>query len=149
LGSLGETVGPKIYLDANFFIYALEGLEPWAAVARRVLTALDKGECSAVTSELSVAECLVKPLGLGHMEVANTYLEFLQSRPFFTVVPITRELLVEAARIRAFSRIKLPDALHGAAALQRGCSTFLTNDDRLTVPGISMLRWADLKAALG
>jgi predicted nucleic acid-binding protein len=144
LGGLIEKLGERVYLDTNFFIYTLEAVEPWVRVARRVLAALDEGACSGVTSELSLAECLVKPLQLGQAEVVQTYQAFLQERRFLSVVPITRELLAEAARLRAISRIKLPDAIHAATALQRGCTSFLTNDDRLTIPGIKLLGWDDL-----
>lgn len=148
MGALEETLGNKVYLDANFFIYALEEVEPWVGVARRVLAALDKGSCSGVTSELSLAECLVKPLELGRADLVQTYQAFLQERRFFSVVPVTRELLVEAARLRGLSRIKLPDAIHAATGLQRGCTSFLTNDDRLTIPGITMLGWGNLADSL-
>ncbi len=141
MGTLKETLGEKVYLDANFFIYVLEEVEPWVGAARRVLAALDTGTCFGVTSELSLAECLVKPLELGRTDVAQTFQVFLQDSRFFSVVPITRELLTEAARLRAISRIKLPDAIHAATALQRGCTSFLTNDDRLTIPGIKVLGW--------
>src|SRR6185295_6231339 len=100
--------------------YALEEVEPWIGVARRVLASLDAGDCSGVTSELSLAECLVKPLQMGRADVVQTYQAFLQESRFFSVVPISRELLAEAARLRAISRIKLPDAIHAATALQRG-----------------------------
>jgi predicted nucleic acid-binding protein len=148
LGSLTERLGPKVYLDANFFIYVLEAVEPWTRSAREVLGALDRGDLRAVTSELSLAECLVKPLGLGRSEIAEAYLEFLKDRRSLTVRPITREILIEAARLRGLSRIKLPDAIHAATALQMGCSSFLTNDDRLKIEGIEVLGWPDLEASL-
>ena len=143
-----ERLGPKVYLDANFFIYVLEAVEPWTRSAREVLGALDRGDLRAVTSELSLAECLVKPLGLGRSEIAEAYLEFLKDRRSLTVRPITREILIEAARLRGLSRIKLPDAIHAATALQMGCSSFLTNDDRLKIEGIEVLGWPDLEASL-
>jgi predicted nucleic acid-binding protein len=145
LGSLGDTLGPKIYLDANFFIYALEEIAPWARIAKEILALLDQGRCAAVTSELSLAECLVKPLELGKAEIADAYLDLLKDRRSLAVVPIRRELLIEAARLRALSRIKLPDAIHAATALQRSCSSFLTNDSRLKVPGLRVLGWHDLE----
>jgi predicted nucleic acid-binding protein len=148
LGALEEKLGSKVYLDTNFFIYTLEEVEPWVRVARRVLSALDAGVCSGVTSELSVAECLVKPLELGRADLVQTYQAFLQERRFFSVVPVTRDLLVEAARLRGLSRIKLPDAIHAATALQRGCTSFLTNDDRLTIPSMKILSWSDLAGSL-
>lgn len=144
MGLIDEKLGRRFYLDANFFIYVLEESEPWAEAARRILMALDRGECEAVTSEVSLAECLVKPLALGHTDIAEAYLEFLRGHPFLVVVPISREILIEAARLRALSRIKLPDAIHGATALQGGCASFLTNDDRLNIPGIRMIRWYEL-----
>ena len=148
MGSLAERLGPKVYLDANFFIYVLEAAEPWARAAREVLEALDRGELTAVTSELSLAECLVKPLELRHSDIAEAYLEFLNDHHFLAIGPVTREILIEAARLRGLSRIKLPDAIHAATALQKGCSSFLTNDDRLKIEGIEVLRWQDLEAFL-
>lgn len=148
MGTLRERLGPKVYLDANFFIYVLEAAEPWARAAREVLETLDRGELTAVTSELSLAECLVKPLELKHSDIAEAYLEFLKDHHFLAVGPVTREILIEAARLRSLSRIKLPDAIHAATALQKGCSSFLTNDDRLKIEGIEVLRWQDLEAFL-
>lgn len=145
MGAIDERLGRKVYLDSNFFIYVLEGVEPWVGVARKILSALDRGECAGVTSELSLAECLVKPLELGHGKVAETYREFLQNRSSLAVVPVSRQILVEAAGVRAVSRIKLPDAIHAATALQRGCSSFLTNDDRLRIEGIKVVRWSGLE----
>lgn len=147
MGLIGETLGRRFYLDANFFIYVLEESEPWAEAARHILINLDRGECEAVTSELSLAECLVKPLELGRTEIAETYLEFLQNRRSLVVVPVSREVLIEAAKLRAHVRLKLPDAIHGATALQGGCASFLTNDDRLSIPGTRMIRWGDLQAS--
>lgn len=145
MGSITERLGPKVYLDANFFIYALEATEPWVKQAREILTALDHGELTAVTSELSLAECLVKPLELKQTDIAEAYLTLLKDRRSLAVPPVTREILVEAARLRARSRIKLPDAIHAATALQKGCSSFLTNDDRLRVEGLKVLYWQDLE----
>ena len=45
--------------------------------------------------------------------------------------PITRDVLIEAAAIRATTRMKLPDAIHVATAVTCGCSALLTNDERL------------------
>lgn len=35
MGALGQALqGERVYLDANVFIYALEGVEPWASPLR-------------------------------------------------------------------------------------------------------------------
>ena len=49
--------GQKLYLDTNLFISALEEIAPWVEITKYVLNAIDSGGCSAITSELTVAEC--------------------------------------------------------------------------------------------
>ena len=51
--------GKKVYLDANIFIYSLEGIEPWATLLEDVFLGLTNQEFSAVSSSLSLSECLV------------------------------------------------------------------------------------------
>jgi len=143
---MSTITGQRLYLDANLFIYALKEVEPWAEVTTRLLSAIDAGECSAVTSELALAECLVKPMELGRADVVQQYLSFLQTRRSLTIVPVTRDILIEAARLRATTRLKLPDAIHAATALRQSCTLFVTNDERFrVVPGIQTLYLRDLE----
>lgn len=44
------------------------------------------------------------------------------------LLPITQAILREAARIRATTKLKTPDALHAATAQLEGCVLFVTND---------------------
>ena len=44
------------------------------------------------------------------------------------LLPITQPILREAARLRATTKLRTPDALHAATALQAGCVLFVTND---------------------
>ena len=43
--------------------------------------------------------------------------------------PINAAILKGAARLRAATRLKTPDAIHAATALAAGCSQLLANDD--------------------
>jgi len=131
MAAIAELRGKRLYLDANVFIYALESLAPWKEPAQALLRWIDAGQCSAVTSELTLAECLTKPLQLGQTENAKLYENAIQSRPDFTVVPVGREILIEAARLRAPEGLKLPDAIHAATAIQNACDVFVTNDKSL------------------
>lgn len=145
MGALKALAGKRLYRDANLFIYAVEAVEPWARTRHALFSALDRGECSAVTSELTVAECLVKPMELDRQDLVQTYLEVLQSRQALDVFPVDRAVLIEAACLRSVERVKLPDAIHVATALRRRCDTVLTNDpDFQTIPGLHTSLLADL-----
>lgn len=130
----------KLYLDANIFIYALEAIKLWEEYSQEFFSAIDQGLCVAMTSQLTLAECLVKPFELKNENNINTYLNFLQDRHFLSVIPMNKEIMIEAAKIRAANtNIKLPDAIHAATALRNGCTLFFTNDKRFqTIPGISV-----------
>jgi len=43
-------------------------------------------------------------------------------------LPIDQAILEMAANLRATYRLKTPDSIHAATALQHGSSLFLTND---------------------
>jgi len=147
MGSLNAISGKKVYLDTNLFVYALEAVEPWYAVTVEILSSIDAGHATAVTSELTLAECLVKPYRLNRLPVADAYNDLLRSRPYFLVAPVSRDLLVEASRLRAAAGgLKLPDAIHVATALKYRCDVFLSNDQSIgSVPGLEKCELHDLK----
>lgn len=57
----------KAYLDSNIFIYAVEAISPYAEALGPFLDALEDGTVEAVTSELTLAEVLVKPFHTGNI----------------------------------------------------------------------------------
>ena len=135
--------GRHVYLDTNIFIYAVEGLAEHAPVLGGLFDLLAAGEVRGTTSELTLAEALAKPLENNRDDVARIYQEMLTSSGWLAVVPIDRLILVEAARLRAKSRLRLPDAIHVATAARAGCSLLLSNDRRLRVPeGMTLLALA-------
>jgi predicted nucleic acid-binding protein len=44
------------------------------------------------------------------------------------LLPITQPILRQAAQLRATTKLRTPDALHAATALDAGCALFVTND---------------------
>ena len=56
----------------------------------------------------------------------------LFTSPDVQVLPVSAAVCDRAARIRAQYGFKPLDALHLAAAVEYGCTLFLTNDGRLT-----------------
>lgn len=140
MGILNAIQGKRVYLDTNIWIYALEGYPTFIQDLNELFQSIDQGNLSAVTSELSLAEVLVKPFQSQNLTQQATYKQVISSSPNLSVISVSRDILVEAARLRGSVNIKLPDAIHAATALLTQCSTFLTNDQRFgQVPGLSVV----------
>lgn len=131
--SLVERVrGRRVYVDANVFIYALEGEPRVRSEVRPLFDLLDAAETEAVTSEVTLAEVLVMPYRLGVAEVAARYERLLAPKPGLVRVPATVDLWRAAARLRgATPSLRLPDALHAATAEAEQCTLLVTGDRRL------------------
>lgn len=140
MGILDAIQGNLVYLDVNIWIYALEGYPAYIQDLTQLFQSIDRGNFTAVTSELSLAEALVKPIQNQDLAQQATYKQFIRTTQNLSVIPVNRDVLIEAARLRATVNIKLPDAIHAATALLTPCTTFLTNDQRFgQVPGLSVV----------
>jgi predicted nucleic acid-binding protein len=149
MGKLSSTIGKRVYCDANIFIYTLEGYAAYADLLQALLQAMDSHELIVVTSELTIAEVLVKPLRDGDKALEQKYRRFLTPSTALELWPLTRVILERAAETRAHSRMKLPDALHWTTALQAGCDSFLTNDNGFKAPpGLTTHLLSDLMLTL-
>jgi predicted nucleic acid-binding protein len=132
---------PRVYLDANVFVAAFEHSGAHSEHAWWVIRAIENGEVTAGTSEITLAEILVKPLELGQTDLADGYEKMIVSGSHFEVLPVRRDILIQAARLRAGrAAIRLPDAVHVASAQALSCSFFISDDRRLPLPdGMRML----------
>ena len=132
MGLMDVIAGDMIYLDTNIIIYAPEGYPDYVSTLKWLFAAIDEGKIKAVTSELTLAESLIKPMMDDNTYLQNIYMEALQPTQGLSVVPINRGILIAAARLRAKSEtLNLPDAIHLATAQVHRCTTFLTNDKPL------------------
>ena len=137
------THGP-VYLDANGFIYSVELVDPYRTLLEPLWQQARAGEFDVASSDITVLETLVKPLREGD-EVVEMLLRSMFDAREVSLVPATRELWEGAARIRADTGLKTPDALHAATALSIGCTLFITNDtDFRRVEGLPIVVLDDL-----
>jgi hypothetical protein len=74
---------PRVYLDANVFIAAFEHAGASSDHAWWLIRAIEDGEIFAATSELTLAEILVKPLERGQADLADGYGKMLVSGSHF------------------------------------------------------------------
>ena len=92
---------------------------------------------NVVTSELTLLECLVKPLRDGDQLLEQVYGDLLVGANEVRLMPIELPIIERAARIRSATGLGPPDAFHAASALGAGVALFLTNDPRfLRVEGL-------------
>ena len=132
IAAIGE--GP-VALDTSIFIYFIERHPRYLPVLRPLFKRIDDGEIPAVTSSLTLIEALVIPYRADNREIAEKYERILTNGRGLTLVPIHLPLIHLAARIRATTSIRTPDALQLATAISTNCTAFLTNDVRLRTVG--------------
>ena len=134
MAGLTALAGKTIYLDANIIIYLMEGFEPFAPILSSLLEAIEAGQITCITSEITLAEVLVRPLKQEAVELVKVYTDALNDKRLLTLQPVAYQTLMDAAFARAKTGMKLPDAIHVATAVQGGCDVFLTNDKGIKTP---------------
>ena len=126
-----------IYLDANSFIYAVEGDATTAEPIKTLFFALRQNPGMAITSELTLAEVLAPPDRKDALPLhvkRRLYLDLLVWSRFIDLKPVSRDVLYETADLRNVAKMKLPDAIHLVTAIQNKCRYFVSKDRRLKIP---------------
>lgn len=122
------------YLDSCILIYFLEGREAEQSLVRASVN--ERGIEALVGSNLVLLECLVVPLRNADSSLEMQYRATLAT---FQTANLTAAVFERAARLRAEHRLKTPDAIHLAAAIEHGCDEFWTNDRRLAAAAADSL----------
>jgi predicted nucleic acid-binding protein len=133
MGRLTKRLGSisVIGLDTSIFIYHFEENPTYLPLTRELLSSIEKGERKGVTSTITLMEIIVKPLALKQSDVARKYETMLVNFPNLVIVDLDRDVIRQAARLRAEYRIRPPDALQAGASLLYGAEAFITNDSLL------------------
>lgn len=101
-----------------------------------------------VTSELTLAEVLVKPMAEGKTAVASIYRALMSGEAAIGMLAVDRSVLIAAAEVRAKHGGRLFDAIHGASAVLAACDVFLTQDLRISAPsGLRRPRLSEIAGA--
>ena len=131
LSGLDVLRGKRVYVDANVFIYFLDGSTRWAKPAKSILVAAQSGTIAAITGEAAVAEVMVGPYRSGDPMLVRSAHEFFATPRFVDVVSHSAQAWDDAAMLRGTLDIPLMDGLHLATAAQASCAAIVTNDDRM------------------
>jgi predicted nucleic acid-binding protein len=123
----------RLYLDTNVIISLGEGTDEIAGFLTELVGhQVPSEEPFLCTSELTLAEVLVKPYRELNDHLIQQYDNWLVSGGFMEVGPVHRSVLQYAAVLRSqYAAIKLPDAIHISTAIGFGCTHLLSSDLRL------------------
>jgi predicted nucleic acid-binding protein len=119
----------RIFWDTNLFIYLFEDYgalsKATTELRKKMLTRGDQ----LMTSTLTLAEILVKPIERGDMTLSAKYENAV------TTASIMLSFAIKAAKIYASLRsdraLRAPDAIQLACGAAAGVDLFVTNDHRL------------------
>lgn len=117
-----------VLIDTCVWIYHFERHPQFGAAAGRVIDNLEQGKFRGVASELTLLELTVQPLRLGRQDAADDYEVLLDYFPNLELLPISREILLDAAALRARQGLRTPDAIQIATGLRAGVTLAVTND---------------------
>jgi predicted nucleic acid-binding protein len=118
----------RLFLDIAPIIYYVEKNPDYFASVEIIFERIDGGLLTAVTSPVTLAECLVIPYRLELAQRQWDFFDLIVYGSNTVFLPIDHAQARQAAELRARYSLTLPDALQIAVALAAGCEAFLTND---------------------
>ena len=137
-GALAE--GALVLVDSAPFIYVLEDHAEYAPHFVGLFEAAEAGRLRVALTTVTLAEVLTGPYRAGQTALAKRYEKTLSA---YQVVPMTASIAQLAAQLRSEYRLKLPDAVQLASALEIGAAALVTHDrDFAKVEGLPILTGA-------
>lgn len=142
-------VQARVYLDANILIYIVEAVEPFRSQLHQLVGAMDDGRIRGVTSELTIAEVMVKPLAAQRQDAIAEYSRLFSTASPLELIAVRRDVLEKSAALRATTGGKLADAIHIATAELSNCTALLSADIGMkTPPEITLVSPAEVAQLL-
>ena len=140
MSSLPNWPSARVFMDTAPVIYHIEAHPVYGPLLAGVFGDLELGLLRAVTSPITLAECLVHPVNSGDVRLQRLFERIVvhgRNTEFWT---IDDAIAVRAASLRSRWRIRLADALQISVAIESGCDAFLTNDRALArVPDLAIV----------
>ena len=134
-GGLSE--GATVLVDTAPWIYLLEDHAEFAPRFLGLFEAAERGQIQLALSTVTLAEVLTGPFKAGQTALAKRYETALGA---YQLGPLSTAVASLAAQLRVQYRLKLPDAVQLASALQIGAVALVTHDrDFSAVQGLPVL----------
>ena len=118
----------RFVVDSAPIIYVLEDHPVLAPRFLPIFERAEAGRYELVITTVTLAEVLAGPLRMGEESKAEEYREALTSPPVWRVADLTAEIAYRAARVRARTGLRLPDAVQVATAIHTSSLGLVTYD---------------------
>ena len=118
----------RLFLDTAPVVYHVESNAAYKPLVDSIFNQIDAGTIHAVTSPITLAECLVMPIRLGLTQAQQDFTDLIVAGPNVTFVNLNESMARQAAELRARYNLGLADSFQVASALAAGCDALLTND---------------------
>ena len=119
----------RVLIDTGVWIYHFEQHPEFARAAGIAIQSLEDGRFRGIASELALLELTVRPLQLGRQDVADEYELLLSYFPNLELEPVSKEVLLGAAALRARHRLRTPESILLATGIRSGATAAITNDN--------------------
>ena len=133
----GLPPGATVLVDTAPWIYMLQDHAQLAPLFLGLFEAAEQGQIQLALSTVTLAEVLTGPYLAGQAALAKRFETNLSA---YLLLPLTPAIAGLAAQLRASYRLKLPDAIELATALDIGAAALVTHDrDFARVQGLPIL----------
>ena len=134
----GLSPGALVLVDTAPWIYLLEDHPQFAPLFLGLFEAAERGQVQLALTTITLAEVLTGPLKHKQTALAKRYEIALNK---YQVLPLSATIASLAAQLRIQYRLKLPDAVQLASALDLGAAALVTHDrDFSKVKGLPVLQ---------
>ena len=134
----GLSPGALVLVDTAPWIYLLEDHPQFAPLFLGLFEAAERGQIQLALTTITLAEVLTGPLKHKQTALAKRYEIALNK---YQVLPLSATIASLAAQLRIQYRLKLPDAVQLASALDTGAAALVTHDrDFSKVKGLPVLQ---------
>ena len=123
----------RVTVDSAPIIYFLEDHPRFASRYAPFFQRAEAGDYQLVIATVTLAEVLTGPLRTGDEALAQQYRRALTTPPTWRLIDLTASVAHRAARLRGKFKLRLPDAVQVATALETSSIALVTRDRDFTV----------------
>ena len=119
---------PKVYLDANVFLYVFLGTGENHGLAKSLLSLVEQGKFEAHTCALTYDEVFWKVKQMRSFEDALKAAKLWLSLPNLNILSVTAQTVWKANDLQSKYGTKPRDAIHAAAAIMQDIKVIISDD---------------------